>query len=91
MQINYLGHACFLIKWANNSLVIDPFGNIGYEQEFCDVEYCLTTHDHFDHSTFTNTKFKYLIDKKCDNLPSFIQVINSYHDEVQGLNRGFDN
>ena len=68
MQLNYLGHACFCIKSTNHSLVIDPFGDIGYKQEFCEVDYCLTTHDHFDHCTLTNVKFKQLIDKNTIDL-----------------------
>ena len=91
MQVNYLGHACFCIKSTNHSLVIDPFGDIGYKQEFCEVDYCLTTHDHFDHCTLTNVKFKQLIDKNTIDLPPFIKVVNSYHDEVQGLKRGLNN
>ena len=91
MQIKYLGHASFFLQFNDYSFVIDPFGDIGYTQDFTKADYCLISHDHFDHSTLTQTEFRYLIDKNTKKLTDFLKVIPSYHDEVLGAKRGNNN
>lgn len=91
MKVKYLGHACFFLQFDKYSFVIDPFGDIGYQQDFVKADYCLTTHEHFDHATLTRTEFKYLIDKNSKEFPNFLKVIPSYHDEVLGAKRGINN
>lgn len=52
MQINYLGHACFVLE-GNKKIIIDPFltGNptAARKPEEIDVDYILVTHGHRDH------------------------------------------
>ena len=49
MKIKYLGHSAFLIRGRDKSVVTDPFGDIGYPMEKVKADYCLISHDHFDH------------------------------------------
>jgi L-ascorbate metabolism protein UlaG (beta-lactamase superfamily) len=52
MVIRYLGHASFLIKTKDGSLVVDPFdaGKVGLPFPKVSADIVLSTHDHFDHN-----------------------------------------
>ena len=50
MRIHYFGHACFLLKDNNFSVIIDPFCDIGYNLVAPKVDYCICSHEHFDHN-----------------------------------------
>ena len=88
MRVKYLGHACFLLADESFSLIIDPFTDIGYELDFPHADFCVCSHDHFDHSATNKVKVKKVISK--ENLFDFpqIKLINSFHDEANGQKRG---
>lgn len=91
MKIKYLGHACFYISNSDCSVIIDPFGDIGYEQEEVTADYCLMSHDHFDHATLTKVHASKVYPSNSQTFPSFVKVVNCFHDEVQGQKRGKNN
>ena len=87
-SIIYLGHASFLLKAKDFSLVIDPYRNdsvpnltfpkgIEVDQVFC-------SHDHFDHNAKDLVKIK--------NNPKPIDVIERIvpHDDCGGAKRGMN-
>lgn len=88
MYLKYLGHACFYLKESNFSVVIDPFANVGYDQDFCTANYCICSHEHFDHCTLTKVSANKVITQMNVNEFPFGRFINSYHDEAMGTKRG---
>lgn len=88
MKIKYNGHASFTLYGTERSIIIDPFGDIGYEQERDSVDYCLCTHTHYDHYAVGAADEKFVID--FNNYSSFdwLKGIESFHDEVKGAKRG---
>lgn len=52
MDIRYLGHASFLIKAKEGTIVTDPFdpGKVGLKFPKVAADIVLSTHDHFDHN-----------------------------------------
>lgn len=87
-SIIYLGHASFLLKAKDFSLVIDPYRNesvpnltfpkgIEVDQVFC-------SHDHFDHNAKDLVKIK--------NNPKPIDVVEKTvpHDDCGGAKRGMN-
>ena len=89
MKVKYLGHSCFLVK-GEKSVCFDPFKNIGYDMEKVSADYCLTSHNHFDHFGIENVAFKSLVkmgdESKIEglSLTSFL----TYHDNAFGTLRG---
>lgn len=84
MKIKYLGHSSFLIKGNEKSVVTDPFGDIGYEIERVDCDYCTVSHFHYDHDYVDGVNAKKIITSSKDG---FIAV-ESYHDCALGKLRG---
>lgn len=88
MKIKYLGHSCFLFKDEKFSLVTDPFGDIGYEQEKIEADYCLCSHFHFDHYATDFVKVKDIITSENFTDYNRISRIGSFHDDCGGKKRG---
>lgn len=94
MEITYIGHSSFKIKGKEVTLVIDPYDpKIGYKfpKQECDV--LLTTHDHFDHHYLEGVSgYKLRIQGPGEYEISdvFINGIQAFHDEKEGVERGID-
>ena len=88
MRVTYLGHACFLLADEKFSVIFDPFTDIGYELDFPHADFCVCSHDHYDHSATDRVVVKEIITKA--NISNFSQfvLIDSFHDEVKGQKRG---
>lgn len=72
-------------------MVTDPFKDIGYSMENITADYCLSSHDHFDHNAVelvnakvTVTDVSYV--SSCVDIG--LSVISTYHDECKGVKRG---
>ncbi|MBP5308869.1 MAG: MBL fold metallo-hydrolase [Clostridia bacterium] len=87
MLIEYLGHSCFFVKGASFSVVIDPFGGIGYGLKRVDCDYAISSHGHFDHNNFSGVNAKKTI------VSSFgpFTAVPCFHDDANGLKRGKNN
>lgn len=88
MKIKYNGHASFTLYGTQRSLIIDPFGDIGYEQERDDVDYCLCTHTHFDHYAVGAADERAVIDFNNYSLFDWLRAVESFHDDAYGQKRG---
>ena len=84
MEIEYLGHSSFFLKGNEKSVVTDPFDGVGYAMKRVECDYCLVSHEHFDHCYMDGVKCRKIIRNSEDG---FV-VIDSYHDHNLGALRG---
>lgn len=89
LKVKFLGHSSFLIK-GDCSLVTDPFDKIGFPFECEKVDYCLSSHDHYDHNaTFKVDAKKYVTSENNETADEIsLERIDSFHDELRGIKRG---
>ena len=87
MLIKYFGHSYFLIEGNDYSIALDPFGDIGLYQPKVKANYVFKSHEHFDHNAIELVSNAKLI----ENSDSRFEIIKSYHDEVLGKKRGYNN
>ncbi|MBO4856483.1 MAG: MBL fold metallo-hydrolase [Bacilli bacterium] len=88
MKIINLGHACYLIKGQNVSVVIDPYRNRSVPNltlPHVEANYVLCTHDHYDHNA------KELINIIPTNNELIYETIVVPHDHHNGEHRGLNN
>lgn len=88
MKIINLGHACYLIKGQNVSVVIDPYRNRSVPNlclPHIEANYVLCTHDHYDHNA------KELINIIPTNNKLTYETIVVPHDHHNGEHRGLNN
>ncbi len=97
MQILWKGQSCFQIiaskgKQEQIKIVIDPFDeSLGLKLGLLEADILLMTHDHYDHSNekaVKGTPFVIGNPGEYDVQGVSIQGIFSYHDNVQGKERG---
>lgn len=87
MEITNLGHASFLIKGDNISLVVDPYRDDsvpGLRFPRVSANYAFKSHDHHDHDALDLVK-KIPTDVKVD-----VETITVPHDKQGGLQRGLN-
>ena len=88
MIIEYFGHSCFKIRDDERSIVFDPFGKIGYELPMLVADYCVCSHEHYDHYAFDRVAGAVLVtDKNAAEFP-FLRAVETRHDECGGRKRG---
>ena len=88
MVIKYYCHACFTLADEKIKIVIDPFGDIGYKQDFIKADLCLCSHLHHDHYAIDSVEVKEIITENTQKYSDFITAIATFHDEVGGAKRG---
>ncbi|MDP2820598.1 MAG: MBL fold metallo-hydrolase [bacterium] len=97
MQINWLGHSCFLINVQTEKngpikILIDPFDEkTGLKMPKVEADILLISHDHFDHNNKSAVKGDYfLIDSpgEFEVKGIYIEGISAFHDEQEGKERG---
>ena len=92
MEITYVGHACFVIRFDTGLTVcFDPYSpgsvpglsdaNVSADEVFC-------SHSHKDHSDFESVGKPF--DPYTGPEPE-VTVIKTFHDDVQGAKRGRNN
>src|SRR3989344_7748407 len=95
-KITWAGQSCFQISVSNfkehsANIVIDPFGDIGLKSPNFDADILLVSHGHDDHGNVRAVKgTPFLIDAPGEYEIGgvFVQGIDSFHDDVQGKERG---
>lgn len=98
MQIIWKGQACFQIlvsrvKEEPLRIVIDPYGEIGLRSLSLEADIALFTHDHEDHNNakaLRGEPFLLASPGEYEVKGVFIRGISSYHDEIQGKERGLN-
>lgn len=93
MEIEWLGHASFLIKTSiGKRILTDPFdADIGYDLYKSDVDVVTVSHNHFDHcNTEHFLKNAQIVDTIGEHNLSFCTILGtkSYHDKNKGSKRG---
>ncbi|MBU3942639.1 MBL fold metallo-hydrolase, partial [Patescibacteria group bacterium] len=97
MIINWKGQSCFQIsttpiKNGTVSLVIDPFDEgLGLKVPKLQADILMISHDHKDHSNTKAVSGEYLLidgPGEYDVKTIFIQGIDSFHDNVEGKEKG---
>ena len=99
MQIVWKGQACFNVTTTQGNkeqvrILIDPFDNsLGLRLSPQEADIVLVTHDHDDHNNVKVVKGDpFLIDSpgEYEAKGIFVQGIPSFHDDVQGKERGLN-
>ena len=97
MQIVWKGQACFSVvvsrgKQEQIKILIDPFeDSLGIKLPSQEADVVLITHGHFDHNNVKIVKGDpFIIDSpgEYEVKSVFVQGIPSFHDDVQGKERG---
>ncbi len=92
MKINWMGHASFLINFKDKKLITDPFDeNLGYPVFKQEVDIATVSHEHWDHNAIhlLNGNPEVIKETGIFNIKGInIKGIASYHDKVQGKDRG---
>lgn len=83
IKIKHVAHACFVIENDEEKLIIDPFDDsIGYPHIKEIVNYCLVSHNHYDHNYIEDITIN-------PNKGTFkISSFSTYHDNENGSIRG---
>lgn len=99
MQIAWKGQACFQITSLQGNkeqvkILIDPFeDSLGLKLPPQEADLVLVTHSHFDHNNVKAAKGEpFLIDSpgEYEVKGVFVQGIKTFHDDVQGKERGLN-
>lgn len=94
MTITWFGHSCFRIEAKEGSVLIDPFSKeIGLRPPKIKEDILLLTHKHYDHAGLTNVgeeTFMISGPGEYERKGFHIRGIQSYHDKVQGTERGLN-
>ncbi|MFZ5595765.1 MAG: MBL fold metallo-hydrolase [Bacillota bacterium] len=93
MNIQWLGHACFLITLGDGKTIItDPFGDsVGYPQPGLKADLVTVSHQHYDHNAVDKVGGSpRVIDTEGAHSYKNISVhgIPSWHDKNEGSQRG---
>ncbi|MBI2627239.1 MAG: MBL fold metallo-hydrolase [Parcubacteria group bacterium] len=94
MNIQWFGHSCFRIESKNSSILIDPFAKeIGLTQPRFHDTIILITHEHYDHNALKDLNEGVMVIREpgeYERQGVFIKGIQSFHDAVQGKERGLN-
>lgn len=93
MEINYLGQSCFKIGSKDITIVIDPFDEekLGFKLPRLEADVVLVSHKHFDHNNVAKIKGNPVIldgQGEYEIRGNIFKGISSFHDDVQGKERG---
>lgn len=95
MDIYYLGHASFLIKGKNASVITDPFpSSIGIKFPKVSADIVTVSHQHDDHNNVSAIEgVKLVIDGPGEYESQGVSIIGigAYHDDKKGQLRGRNN
>ncbi len=93
MQINYLGHSCFLLTTkAGTRVVTDPYGDIGYPMPSLSADFVTVSHDHYDHCNVAAVGGDPVVYRRAGESKAgadlAISAFASFHDDAAGRLRG---
>ena len=94
MTISWFGQSCFRLEGKDVSLLFDPFSKeIGLKPPKIKDQIALVTHEHYDHNNLEGTEKETMIIRNSGEYESkgiFVQGIASFHDKMQGSERGLN-
>src|SRR6185369_5913666 len=94
MTINWYGQSCFRLVSKDTSLLIDPFSKeIGLRAPRLNDNIFVVTHEHFDHNNLDGIPSESFVVRgpgEYEIKGVFIQGISSFHDKVEGKERGLN-
>src|SRR3989338_1598316 len=94
MTINWFGQSCFRIEAKEGSVLIDPFSKeIGLKSPKIKDDIVLVSHDHDDHNNVEDINPEaFLINTPGEYEKKGIAIrgISSYHDKIEGKERGLN-
>ncbi|MBI2676674.1 MAG: MBL fold metallo-hydrolase [Candidatus Yanofskybacteria bacterium] len=92
MTLSWLGHSCFRLEGKEVSLLIDPFSkDIGLRAPRIKDQIILVTHDHYDHNNTEGAEAGSMIINgpgEYEVKGVYIQGVPSFHDNINGAERG---
>lgn len=92
MTLNWFGQSCFRLEGKDASLLVDPFSReIGLRPPKIKDQIVLVTHEHYDHNNLDEAEKDTMIIRNPGEYESkgiYVQGIASFHDKVQGAERG---
>ncbi|HOT06398.1 MAG: metal-dependent hydrolase [Methanosaeta sp. PtaB.Bin039] len=92
MEIIWLGHSCFLIRWGDKALVTDPPDeSVGYRLPPLQADMVLISHDHDDHSNIGAIQGSPVVVRAVgEHLASGVRFrgVATWHDQHHGAMRG---
>lgn len=94
MTINWYGQACFRLESKGISILIDPFPKeIGLRPPRLNDNIYLVTHEHYDHNNIDNASAESFVVRgpgEYEKSGVYIEGIKSFHDNVDGKQRGLN-
>lgn len=94
MTISWYGQACFRLESKGVSLLIDPFSkDIGLRVPRLNDNIFLVTHEHYDHNNIKEVPAEAFVVRgpgEYEKAGVYIEGISSFHDNVQGTERGLN-
>lgn len=94
MNISWYGQSCFRLEGKESSILIDPFSKeIGLRAPRLADPIMLVTHEHYDHNNVKEAPAETFIIRgpgEYEKSGIYFEGINSYHDAVEGKERGFN-
>lgn len=92
MKIRWLGHAMFKMEIEGFRIITDPYdAKVGYPLPDVEADIVTVSHEHYDHNNISFVRGNYQVVNK-DGSECFnglvISGIKTYHDDVQGKQRG---
>lgn len=96
MDIKWYGHSCFRLKDRNGTAFTDPFPlkGLGYSRPRSKADLVTISHEHPNHSSLEGfTSEPYVVTRPGEYEVSgiFVTAIQTYHDNNQGAERGYNN
>lgn len=92
MEVTYIGHACFVVKFSTGlSVCFDPYsgGSVpGLADAGAVAGEVFCSHSHGDHNASGEVRKP---EKSYDGPAPEVEIIPSFHDEVKGAKRGTNN
>ena len=89
MEVTYVGHACFIIRFSTGlSVCFDPYAKgsvpgLSDANAVADEVYC--SHTHADHNDSGSVRSP---EKPYEGPAPEVEIIRTFHDEVRGAKRG---
>lgn len=94
MTINWYGQACFRLETKGASILIDPFAKeIGLRPPRLNDNIFLVTHEHYDHNNVDGAPAESFVIRgpgEYEKSGVHFEGILSYHDNVEGKERGLN-
>ena len=94
MTITWYGQSCFRLEGKGVNILLDPFSkDIGLKPPRLNANIILVSHEHFDHNNVGEDSAEMFVVRgpgEYEKSGVYIEGINSYHDNMEGKQRGLN-